>query len=315
MAVTQLGYLGIGVSDVDAWEIYASDVLGLEVGGKEEDGSLRLRMDQHLYRFMIHPSGEDDLLYAGWEVKDQAALTDIAERVRTAGISVAEGTPADLEARKVIGMVKFDDPAGLATEIFFGPSLEKTRPFNSPRAISGFETGENGAMGLGHIVVSMPDLEEGINFYRDVLGLRISDYIDLNFGGMKIRAAFFHCNPRHHSIAFFGPLAAPPAEAAPPPGIGPGKRLNHFMIQAKTLNEVGLTHKLCEEQGMEMGNLGVHTNDEMFSFYMETPSGFNVEFGWGGREVDDDVWQVQYYQDASIWGHENIPMTAAVAGD
>ena len=87
------------------------------------------------------------------------------------------------------------------------------------------------------------------------------------------------------------------------------------MIQAKTLNEVGLTHKLCEEQGMEMGNLGVHTNDEMFSFYMETPSGFNVEFGWGGREVDDDVWQVQYYQDASIWGHENIPMTAAVAGD
>ena len=107
MSVTQLGYLGIGVSDVDAWEIYASDVLGLQVAGKEADGSLRLRMDQHFYRFMIHPRGEDDLLYAGWEVKDEAALMDIAERVRAVGISVEQGSPADLEARRVVGLIKF----------------------------------------------------------------------------------------------------------------------------------------------------------------------------------------------------------------
>ena len=311
MSVTQLGYLGIGVSDVDAWEIYASDVLGLQVAGKEADGSLRLQMDQHFYRFMIHPRGEDDLLYAGWEVKNEAALMDIAERVRAVGISVEQGSPADLEARRVVGLIKFKDPADLATEVFYGPYLDKVRPFNSPRAISGFETGENGSMGLGHIVVSMPDLEEGINFYRDVLGLRISDYIDVTFGGMELRAAFFHCNPRHHSLAFVGPLAPPPPGA---PGLfGPGKRLNHFMIQAKTLDEVGLTYTLCAEQGMQMGNLGRHTNDHMFSFYMVTPSGFNVEFGCGGREVDDNTWEVQYYRDASIWGHENVPMSAAAA--
>ena len=42
----------------------------------------------------------------------------------------------------------------------------------------------------------------------------------------------------------------------------------------------------------------------MFSFYSESPSGFHIEYGYGGRQVDDTDWQVQYYKAASIWGHE-----------
>jgi hypothetical protein len=53
-AVTQFGYIVIGVSDIKAWEEYATDVLGLEINGREEDGSLRLRMDQYAYRIVVH---------------------------------------------------------------------------------------------------------------------------------------------------------------------------------------------------------------------------------------------------------------------
>ena len=84
---------------------------------------------------------------------------------------------------------------------------------------------------------------------------------------------------------------------------GPRKRLNHFMLQVTELDSVGITFNLVEEKGIRTGKLGRHTNDHMFSFYMETPSGFNVEYGWGGREVDDDHWEVQHYKEASIWGH------------
>jgi hypothetical protein len=42
-------------------------------------------------------------------------------------------------------------------------------------------------------------------------------------------------------------------------------------------------------------NLGKHTNDHMVSFYLRTPSGFNVEYGWGAREMDDATWQVQVH--------------------
>jgi 2,3-dihydroxybiphenyl 1,2-dioxygenase len=297
-AVTQFGYIVIGVSDIKAWEEYATDVLGMEINGREEDGSLRLRMDQYSYRIVVHPSGEDDIVVAGWEVKDEHALNDLASRLRAEGVDVQEATPEDLEARDVIGMIKFHDPAGLATEVFYGPHLEKVRPFVSPRGVQ-FETGENGSMGFGHMVVAVPDLQQCLTFYRDILGLRISDYIDMAFGPNKFRIAFFHANPRHHSIAFGGPLN-PGAGAALP---GPRKRLNHFMLQVKELDYVGITFNLVEDKGIRTGKLGRHTNDHMFSFYMETPSGFNVEYGWGGREVDDEKWEVQYYKEASIWGH------------
>src|SRR5439155_77600 len=49
--------------------------------------------------------------------------------------------------------------------------------------------------------------------------------------------AFFHCNPRHHSLAFM----AMPSTA---------KRLRHFMLQVKALDDVGVTHFLCQDQGV-----------------------------------------------------------------
>jgi 3,4-dihydroxy-9,10-secoandrosta-1,3,5(10)-triene-9,17-dione 4,5-dioxygenase len=33
--------------------------------------------------------------------------------------------------------------------------------------------------------------------------------------------------------------------------------------------------------------LGTHTDDRMTSFYLRTPSGFEIEYGCGGRFVDD----------------------------
>jgi hypothetical protein len=132
-----------------------------------------------------------------------------------------------------------------------------------------------------------------------------------------MRVAFFHANPRHHSIAFGGPRS----KASGPATLGGAgrKRLNHFMLQVKELDDVGITFEMVDERGIKTGRLGRHTNDHMFSFYMQTPSGFNVEYGWGGREIDDDHWEVQYYKDASIWGHgfspPPEPVAAAAAGD
>ena len=306
-SVTQLGYLGIGVSDIVAWEEYATNGLGLQVSGRQEDGTLLLRMDEYHSRFILHPSGEDDLIFTGWAVKDRPALDEVAARVRASGVEVEEGDPAAVESRHVLGLIKFKDPAGLDTEVFYGPCLDNPHPFNSPRGLSGFETGEAGSMGLGHIVVGVANAEITRRFYTDVLGLRISDYIDLTLGpkGPTLRFVFLHCNPRHHSIAFGGPRnpGAGPATLG-----GPGrKRLNHFMLQVKQLDEVGITYNMVEEMGMNPGKLGRHTNDHMFSFYSDTPSGFQVEYGYGGLHVDDEKWQVQYYRAASIWGHDFGP--------
>ena len=108
--------------------------------------------------------------------------------------------------------------------------------------------------------------------------------------------AFMHSGPRHHSLA----IARFPAP----------RRLHHFMLQLHDFDDVGSTYDLCQERGIPIvSSLGRHTNDLMTSFYMTTPSGFQVEYGHGGREIDDEVWTVQRYRTASLWGHRSQTAT------
>ena len=50
--------------------------------------------------------------------------------------------------------------------------------------------------------------------------------------------------------------------------------------------------------------LGRHTNDLMTSFYMLTPSSFQIEYGHGGIVVDDLTWVAATNDRPSLWGHE-----------
>jgi hypothetical protein len=45
----------------------------------------------------------------------------------------------------------------------------------------------------------------------------------------------------------------------------------------------------------------------MISFYMETPSKVQVEYGYGGLEVDESQnWAVSTYNVTSTWGHKHL---------
>ena len=79
--VTQLGYLGLGVKDGDAWKQFATNVLGFQVTTGDDQGTFYLRMDEYHHRFLIHP-GDDDLAYIGWEVPDAQTLQAVAARLK-----------------------------------------------------------------------------------------------------------------------------------------------------------------------------------------------------------------------------------------
>ncbi len=291
--VTSLGYLGLGVKNPDAWEKFATEILGLQSAGRTDDGRLLLRMDEYAYRFALHRDDADDLAYAGWEVADSASLREVAERLRAIGVEARTASAEEAAARRVTELIRFADPNGLACEAFYGPSVEFENPYHSPRPIGGFVTG---AQGVGHIVIAVADIEKSLRFYCEGLGFRMSDTIDMNFGGsMKFTMAFLHCNPRHHTIALI-PIPAP-------------KRLHHFMLQLRAIDDVGATMYLVQDKGIEItSSLGRHTNDHMLSFYMRTPSGFEIEYGWGARVVDDATWHVQKHHSPSIWGHRRTGM-------
>jgi 2,3-dihydroxybiphenyl 1,2-dioxygenase len=282
-AVTQLGYLGIGANDLEAWKGYAVGTLGLEALAPDPDGALRLRMDHYHHRFAVHESAEEPVAYSGWEVADAEALARISQRLERTGLPVHEGSGEELEARRVSGMAWFFDPDGYRCEIYHGPQD------GAGATGTGFVTGEQG---LGHFVLMAQDLERTMGFYTGLLGMRVSDYVTMNGGRTKL--GFLHCNPRHHSIAF---VEAP----------GRPRGINHFMVQRENLNDVGRAYDGVQAAGIPLiTTLGRHSNDEMVSFYMRNPSGWGVEYGWGGREIDDATWCVSHLDSGSTWGHHPV---------
>ena len=50
--------------------------------------------------------------------------------------------------------------------------------------------------------------------------------------------------------------------------------------------------------------LGQHVNDKMTSFYVQTPSGFDIEYGWNGLVIDPDTWVPTTSLSVSAWGHK-----------
>lgn len=288
--VKRLGYVVFEASDLDAWQRFGEDVLGFEAERRAE-GALAFRLDDYAQRVLVTQGSADDLAATGWEVEDEAALKRVEDRLRAAGLPVSRGDEQDVRDRSVAGLIRCTDPNGIPTEIYYG--LERAEgPFETPRAISGFLTGEQG---MGHLTMAVDSLEDSLHFYRDVLGLNLTDWVQPQIERAVVSTlniAFLHCNPRHHSLAFW--------EAKMP------KRLHHLMVQCRSVDDVCSTYDLIQEKGVPLEmTLGRHTNDEMLSFYVQTPSGFSIEYGWGAREVGDD-WQVQTHYTGSSWGHRRV---------
>ena len=114
-AISALGYLGIGASDLEAWQGYATETLGLACA--EQDGALLLRMDDAPWRMRIEQSDADDLSYAGFEVASTEALAEISERLKTMAVQISAGSEAECAERGVEALARCADPNGIAIEL------------------------------------------------------------------------------------------------------------------------------------------------------------------------------------------------------
>ena len=191
MALQALGYVGFGSADLDGWRQFGTGLVGLQA--VERSASLlAFRMDDRKQRIVIDKSMPDGGRFFGWEVADAAALDALAARLEAAGIAVTAEPLTLADNRRVRGLISFHDPAGNRLEAFHGAEIADT-PFSPGRSISGFRTGP---LGVGHVVLTVDNIDPMMAFYVDVLGFALSDYIEKPF-----RAYFFHINARHHSLA------------------------------------------------------------------------------------------------------------------
>ncbi|MBO9711779.1 VOC family protein [Sphingomonas sp.] len=276
-----LGYVAVTTAEADAWTMFATNLLGMQVADRAATG-FSLRTDERAGRLFVERGGQERVSAMGWEVADAEALARLAAKLSDAGHAVTPGTPAQTEQRRVAELLIAHDPTGNRLEFFHAAAAAPT-PFQPSRAITGFRTGP---LGLGHVVLTAKSLDAVLPFYTELLGFRLSDYALRPF-----KAFFFHLNSRHHSFA------------AIETGVD---GFHHLMVELNSLDDVGQAYDLAQlDEGRIGVTLGRHSNDFMTSFYARTPSGFMIEYGWGGRSIDPARWEpFECDHGPSLWGHE-----------
>jgi 3,4-dihydroxy-9,10-secoandrosta-1,3,5(10)-triene-9,17-dione 4,5-dioxygenase len=259
-------------------------------GRGPDPGAVYLRMDDFPARLVIVPGEHERLLASGWEVADERALGEVADILAAAGVPMKTGDAAEIADRRVGQLLHAEDPSGNSLEIFCGAALDN-RPAVSPYG-NVFVTGDQG---LGHVVLPAASDAETLAFYTELLGFRLRDSMRMPgefFGkpGEHVWMRFLGCCPRHHSLAL-----------AP---MNPATGIVHLMIEVATLDDVGRALDRCIRRKATMSStLGRHANDLMVSFYVQTPGGFDIEYGTDGRVVDDSTWVNRESTAVSLWGH------------
>jgi 2,3-dihydroxybiphenyl 1,2-dioxygenase len=288
----ELAYLGIEVADTAAFNGFVADVIGLMPGAPSVGGAATWRNDGKAQRIIVHEGPANDAVYLGFEAANAAVFADIAGRIVGAGFDLVDGTEAEKTARRVGDLKHTVAPWGVRLELV--QQLESAdTAFVSPAVAGGFLTD---GLGFGHTVFATTAFDESHRFLVDLLGMGQSDWLEMEIAeGIVLEVRFYHCNERHHTVAVANaPFALP-------------QRLHHVMLEAKDRDDVGRAFDRAWNAGLPIANgLGRHDNDGMFSFYVVSPAGFQVEFGHGARTVGDDWDDNRRYDRVSAWGHQPL---------
>ena len=288
----ELGYLGLEVPDPPSLDEFFGEVIGLVPGESGEPVERTWRNDDRAHRVIVTPGESNDASFVGFEATGDEAFETVVERLRSAGFEVEEGSDDDLRSRRVERLVRTAAPWGVQVEVVLRLS-EASSPYSSPLMPSGFLTE---GVGFGHVVFATTAFEESHRFLVGGLGMAQSDWLEMELGpGIELEVRFYHCNERHHSVA----LAKAPFDMP--------QTLHHIMFEANARDDVGRAFDRVWATDLAIANgLGRHDNDGMFSFYVVSPAGFQVEVGYGARRVGDPWTDDRRYDRISLWGHQPV---------
>lgn len=287
----ELGYLVLELPEPESVTPVFADVVGL-VPGEPVGGAPTWRDDDRAHRIIVETGPSNDAVAVGFEAVDAAAFDAIVERLGVIGAEVVEGSDDDLRRRRVDRLVRTTSPWGVAVEVVLGLA-DATTSFASTLVPGGFFTE---GVGFGHVVFATTAFDESVRFLTDGLGFAQSDRLEMELApGIDLEVRFLHCNARHHSVA----LARAPFDVP--------QCLHHIMFETNSRDDVGGAFDRAWATDLPIPNgLGRHDNDGMFSFYLQTPAGFQIEIGHGARVVDDDWDDDRRYDRISAWGHQPL---------
>lgn len=287
----ELSHLVIEVPEPQDLDATLGDVVGLVPGAPTPDGAPTWRNDDRAQRLVLEQGPANDAVAVGFEATDDASFTTLVASLEAVGLPVVD--QPDLAARRrVERLVSAPAPWGTDVELVLNPERASV-PFDSGLVPSGFLTD---GVGFGHVVLATTAFDESREVLTRGLGFVQSDWLEMEIAeGIELEVRFFHCNARHHTVA----LAKAPFELP--------QTLHHIMFEVNDRDDVGAAFDRAWATDLGIPNgLGRHDNDGMFSFYVQTPAGFQIEVGHGARVITDDWDDDRVYGTISAWGHQPL---------
>ena len=280
----RLAYALFEVANVDRWRAFMATLYGLELHPVPESFEHEAVVDAEGSRLVFREGPAEDLVAVGWLAED---LDGMHERLTMSGADASWADPDYAALRGAGRVLRTEDPTGLVVDI-----LDRTasrNPFEPAGHGHRYVTGE---LGVGHLTFGSRDLIAFERFQTEGLGLRVTDYNHVDLGpSLSLRVGFYRANRRHHTVACASMEM-------------PGRRLQHFFLEVPDRATVDAAYERITRAGIPVAHrIGQHPNDELYTFYVVSPSGFEAELGAEALLAEDDR-PVGYWEGMSLWGHE-----------
>lgn len=280
--ILDIAQVGVGVSDRTRWEQYSQEILGFPTFRSPDGTVTYVRWDAAHHRLALRDAPEPRLSYVAFDVGSAEALKEWADLLASKQIAVKRVDAAECKERRIAGAIEFRDPDEHPLALAYGFEVEQ-EPVRYTRPLSVLRT--------GHVLLTVQDTKRAHDFYTDVLGFKLSDWIHR---ADDLRLCFLRVNPRHHTLAL-----APCRPGAKP-------RLQHIMVEVESLDDVMRSYHHVRTRKARIGmGPGKHVNCQTIHVYVQTPGGFAIEFGYGHRRLDDAVHQPVIYPPGTpvdVWG-------------
>jgi len=262
--VSDIRYVGYGVTDLEAERRFYADTWGLrEVGEKDGMVHFAAHGDDELYVVRLRPSDRKQIDIIAFAAETRADVDQLHRNVVEAGCKVVFA-PRELDTLGGGYGFRFFSPDGLPFEISSDVATGEHRVLARWEGIP---------QKISHIVLHSPKHKDAADFFTNVLGFRVSDWLG-DFMG------FLRCNEWHHRLAV---LPGPPC-------------LNHVAYDVASVDDMmrGIARLKQHDIDIKWGP-GRHTAGNNTFSYFVTPGGFAVEYTSELEKVDDDTWVAQVH--------------------
>jgi len=161
---------------------------------------------------------------------------------------------------------------------------------------------------LGHFGFNLTNMDEGVRFYTDLLGFRVSDVIDFSrrakspdqIAGLgDPRGYFTRYGGDHHALVLFNKRV----RDALGRGDKPGVTINQITWQVGSLREVGGAIKWFTERGIKIQRSGRDMPGSNWHTYLFDPDGHQNELyygieqiGWNGHSKPKAMYDREFHE-------------------